>query len=225
MQNIIFLVVGLLQLTIAIIGTRNVIKRFSWYAVLVLIVVYGLAYDNLAIASGAVFSVSETTRLLNVPRYVIHALFTPGMMIAAWGILRWKGVKWASNRVWHSLLCILATALILLGSYVDILNLTLVPNEANGVVRYVNDFHLFRGPPIPAVLTIIVLLVLGGVVWRKFKWPWMFMGALLMFLGAASPVILLQNLGEVAIAGGLTASIIWANGGFSARSVPIAQPS
>jgi len=225
MQNIIFLVVGLIQLIIAFIGTRNVLKHFSWYAVLVLIVVYGLAYDNLSIASGAVFGVSETTRLLNVPRYVIHALFTPGMMIAAWGILRWKGVKWAGNRLWHSLVCGLATALILLGSYVDILNLTLVPNETNGVVRYVNDFHLFRGPPIPAVLTIIVVLVLGGVVWRKFKWPWMFVGALLMFFGAAAPVILLQNIGEIAIAAGLVTTIIWANGGLSARPAPVAQPS
>jgi hypothetical protein len=225
MQNIVFFIVGCIQLTIAIIGTRDIRKHFSWYAVCVLIVVYGLAYDNFALASGALFGVSDLTRTLNTPRYIIHGLFTPTMMIAAWGVLRWKGVSWAANRVWHSLLCLLATAMILLGSYVDILNLTLAPSQENGVVRYVNEFHLFKGPPIPAVLTIVVVLILGGIVWRKFKWPWMFVGALLMFFGAASPILIFQNLGEIAIAASLVATIIWANGGFAMRAKTVAPAS
>ena len=53
MQNIIFIIVGFIQLGIAIYGTMQVRRHFNWYALLVLIVVYGLAYDNFVI--GMVF--------------------------------------------------------------------------------------------------------------------------------------------------------------------------
>lgn len=209
MGNIIFTLIGLIQLGLAVVGTRDVTRRFSWYALLVLLVVYGLAYDNLAIAAGSVLGEGDLTRLLNAPRYYIHALFTPAMMIAAFGALRLAGVGWAQSRVWHTVVCVLATGLILLGGYVDILNLALVPQMEDGVLRYVNDFHLFKGPPIPAVATIVVVLVFGGVLWRKQKWPWLFVGALLMFFAAAQTRLpIVANLGEIAFAGGLVATMI-----------------
>lgn len=214
MLNVVFLVLGILQFIVASIGTRDVRRNFSWYAVLVLIVVFGLAYDNVAIAAGVFLGEGDLLKALNAPRYWVHALFTPAMMIAAFGALRLVDVGWAQSRLWHVVVCGLATVLILLGSYIDILNLTLVPETENGVLRYVNDFHLFKGPPIPAVMTIVVVLIFGAVLWRKIKWPWLFLGSLLMFLAAAAtgfPII--QNVGEVAFAAGLVSTMIRVHGG------------
>jgi hypothetical protein len=214
MLNIIFLIVGVIQLAIAIVGTRDVRKYFSWYAVLILIVVYGLAYDNLAIAAGATLGEGDLTKTLNWPRYAIHTLFTPTMMIAAFGIARRAGVRWAQGRAAHTTVCVVATAMILLGSYVDILNLHLVPQSADGVLRYVNDFEFMKGPPIPAVLTISVVLVFGGFLWRQIKWPWLFVGAVVMFISAGFmrfPIA--QNLGEIAFAAGLVFTMIKVSGG------------
>lgn len=209
MLNFIFILVGLIQLAIAIVGTRAYLKYRSWYTLLVLIVVYGLAYDNLAIGAGAFLGAGALTQALNWPRYAIHALFTPTMMIAAFGALRRVGIQWAQGRTVHLIVCVVATALILLGSYTDILNLHLVPQTADGVLRYVNDFEFIKGPPIPAVLTIIVVLVFGGFLWREIKWPWLFIGALLMFLGAgAMRIPLAQNFGELAFAGSLVSTMI-----------------
>jgi hypothetical protein len=207
--NFLFSFAGFLQLAIAIVGTRHYARRRSWYTLLVLAVIYGLAYDNFVIGGGALMGEGDLLQALNWPRYAIHALFTPTMMIAAFGALRGAGVPWAQGRAAHTVVCTLATALILLGSYVDIVNVHLVPQTANGVLRYVNDFEFIKGPPIPAVVTIMAVLVFGGFLWRQIKWPWLFVGALLMFLGAgAMRIPLAQNLGEIAFAAGLVSTMI-----------------
>ena len=206
MQNTFFIIVGLIQLGIAIYGTRKVSKNFTWYALLVLIVVYGLAYDNLSIAMGAFLGEGGLTKALNAPRYWIHALFTPTMMIACFGALRMLGSKFAQSKTWHIIICALATALIAFGSYVDILNLTLEPIHNAGVLRYVNTFEFMKGPPIPAVLTILIVIIFGVMAWRGFSFKPLFIGSLIMFLmaGAAPTMPIAQNIGEIAFATGLT---------------------
>jgi len=203
MQNSLFLIVGIIQLGIAIYGMRYA-KR-NWYAVLVLIVVYGLAYDNLAIAMGAFIGEGALTKFLNMPRYWVHALFTPTMMIASFGALRMMGSKFAQSKTWHIIICVLTTALVALGSYVDIINLTLEPQSRAGVLKYVNTFEFMKGPPIPAVLTIIVVLIFGVMAWRGFNFKALFIGSIIMFLmaGAAPTMPLAQNIGEIAFATGL----------------------
>lgn len=209
MQNIIFIIVGLIQLGIAIYGTREVRKHFSWYAVLVLIVVYGLAYDNISIALGAYIGEGSLTKALNAPRFWVHALFTPAMIIAAFGALRMTGSKFAQSKTWHTVICLIATALIALGSYIDIINLNLVLVQDGAVLKYVNDFEFLKGPPIPAVLTIIFVLVFGIIMWRNIKWPWLFVGALIMFIAAPmANMPLFQNIGEIAFATGLVTTQI-----------------
>lgn len=209
MQNTIFIIVGLIQLGIAIYGTREVQRHFNWYVLLVLIVVYGLAYDNIVIALGAVLGEGETLKALNMPRFWIHALFTPAMMIAAFGALRMTGSNFAQSKVWHVVICILATALIALGSYTDILNLDLVFSPENGVSKYSNAFEFMQGPPIPSVVTIIVVLVFGIIMWRNIGWKWLFIGSLLMFVAAPMASIpIFQNIGEIAFAAGLVTTQI-----------------
>jgi hypothetical protein len=211
MQPLYFFVVGLIQLSIGIYGTVQLRRHFSWYALLVLIIVYGLAYDNLALAMGGILPAGDALKALNVPRYIIHALFTPCMIISAFGALRMTGSKFAQSKMWHTVICVVALLLILLGSYIDIINLTLVPQTQDGMTRYVNQFHLFRGPPIPAVTTIIIVLIFGIVLWRNTKFPWLFIGSLIMLLTAgAVGNNLVQNLGEISFALGQTVTQIFA---------------
>jgi len=205
MQNTLFIVVGLIQLGIGIYGVREVRKFFNWYALLVLIVVFGLAYDNLAIAMGAFLGEGALTKFLNMPRYWIHALFTPSMMIASFGALRMMGSKFAQSKTWHIVICLLATVLVALGSYTDVINLALEPVTNGGVLKYVNTFVFMKGPPIPAVLTIIVVLVFGVMAWRGFGFKPLFIGSIIMFLmaGGAPTMPIAQNIGEIAFATGL----------------------
>lgn len=208
---VLFLIIALVQLGVALYGTAQLRRHFNWYALLVLIVVFGLAYDNFVLAAGGILPEGPLLKALNAVRFWVHALFTPMMMIAAFGALRLTGSKFGQSRTWHTLVCILATLLILLGGYTDILNLQLEPVTANGVTRYVNTYELMPGPPIPALLTILVVLFFGGVLWRNTRWPWLFVSALIMFITApliSSPVM--QNIGEIVFAAGLVATMIFA---------------
>ena len=209
MQSIIFLIVGLIQLSIAIYGTKQLRNHFNWYALLVLIVVYGLAYDNIVLASGALLGEGAILKTLNAPRFWIHALFTPAMIIAAFGALRMTGSKFGKSRTAHIIICVVTTALVVLGSYIDIIRLDLVYESENGIFKYINQFVLIPGPPIPAVMTIIFALVFGVMMWRNIKWPWLFVGSLLMFIAAPmASVPIFQNIGEVAFAAGLVTTQI-----------------
>ena len=209
MQSVIFLIVGLIQLSIAIYGTKQLRSHFNWYALLVLIVVYGLAYDNLVLASGVLLGEGGTLKALNAPRFWIHALFTPAMIIAAFGALRMTGSNFGKSRTAHIVICVVTTALIILGSYIDIINLDLVLEPENGILKYSNHFVLIPGPPIPSVLTILFALVFGVMMWRNIKWPWLFVGSLLMFIAAPmASVPIFQNIGEIAFAAGLVTTQI-----------------
>lgn len=210
MEIAIFIIVGFIQLGIAVMGTKYLRENFSLYFLLVVIVSYGLAYDNYVIASGAWLTEGAGLKALNAPRFWIHALFTPTMIIAAFGALRKSDVGWTQGRGAHIAVCSLATLMVLLGSYIDVLNLTLEPAIEDGSTRYVNGFEFIQGPPIPAVVTIIVVLVFGIFLWRKSKWPWLFVGALLMFVTApmlSLPVV--QNIGEIAFAAGMVSTMAY----------------
>lgn len=209
MQNIIFIIVGLIQLGIAIYGTKQTRSHFNWYALLVLTVVYGLAYDNVVLASGVFIGEGATLKALNAPRFWIHAMFTPAMIIAAFGALRMTGSNFGKSKTAHAVICVIATVLILLGSYTDIIKLNLVFEIKDSVHKYTNDFALIPGPPIPAVMTILFVLVFGVMMWRNIKWPWLFVGSLLMFIAAPmASVPIFQNIGEIAFAAGLVTTQI-----------------
>lgn len=197
---------GLVQLGLALYSTRLYRRQRSWYCFIALVVMYGLAYDNLAIAVGRWLGEGAWLKTLNLPRFVIHALITPLLTIYAFGVARRAGLGWAQSRLAHSLACLFATGLMVLGAYTDIVRLQLEPERFQDTLRYVNAAT--HGPPIPAILTIMVLMGIGLLVWRKTKWPWLFAGSLVMFVaaGAGARVVALANLGEVALSGSIAAT-------------------
>ncbi|NJN79853.1 MAG: hypothetical protein HC797_04930 [Anaerolineales bacterium] len=87
-----------------------------------LIVLFGLMYDNLMIAIGSFIGEGALLKNLNAGRFFIHALITPTMMIFGFGVLRKAGVKWAQGKMAHILICVFATLLIGLGVFQTSLN-------------------------------------------------------------------------------------------------------
>ena len=196
---------GLLQVVIAIIGVRHFLRHRNSYALLVVLVVASLAYDNFVLAAGGFLPEGDALRALSAPRFALHALFTPTMIIAGFGALRGLGVRFAQSRGWHTVICAFTSLLIAFGVYADILHQQLEARVAEGITRYSNEF--LQGPPIPAILTILAVLVLGVSAWRSAGWRWLFFGALVMFL--AAPLFsfpILQNIGEIAFTGSMVAT-------------------
>lgn len=169
------------------------------YVLLLLLVLGGLFYDTLIIGIGKFVGEGDLLKTLNAGRFYVHALLTPTMMIFGFGVLRKAGVKWAQSRTAHIILCVITTLLIGLGAYSDILQLDLQTKVVADVLRYTNEGGI-KGPPLPAILSIIFLIVAGISLWRNTGWMWLAIGAVVMFIAAGAgmgDMFYIGNLGEV----------------------------
>lgn len=176
-------------------------SRRSSYALLLLIVLAGLSYDVAVIFLGRFIGEGELLKTLNTGRFVIHGLATPAMIVFGFGVLRHAGVGWAQGRTAHVVICVFTTLLIALGVYSDVLALDLQSRTVMDILRYVNEGGM-KGPPIPAILTIIFLIIAGISLWRKTGWWWLAAGAIFMFIAAGAgmgEMFYISNLGEVVL--------------------------
>jgi hypothetical protein len=197
MMTLYYIVVAAIQIFLFITLFRLWRKSGSIYPIFPLIVIGGIIYDNLIIGFGAYIGEGELLKALNVPRFVIHAFFTPLIMIFAIGVARRCGVGFAQGKAAHTIVCLIATAMVALGVYHEVIQLTMQAKAEDGTLRYINT--ALQGPPIPAIATIIVVMILAIFVWVKTKKPWYFLGTLLMFVLApmASKFVWAGNLGEI----------------------------
>lgn len=168
-----------------------------------LIVLFGLIYDNAVLAGGAWIGHGEVLERLSVPRFFMHAFGTPLLMLSALGLVRRSGADWARRGVVAGGLVALTLAMIAVGVEADLLRLDLVAKEPAGVVSYGNAST--AGPPIAPVATIVVLIAAGMVVWRRNGGLWLLAGAVAQLVAAAigDTIVIAGNLGELALLAGL----------------------
>jgi hypothetical protein len=168
-----------------------------------LIVLFGLIYDNAVLAGGAWIGHGELLERLSVPRFFMHAFGTPLLMLSALGLVRRSGTRWAQSGVVVGGVAVLTLLMIAVGAEADLLRLTLVAKESAGVVSYGNASSL--GPPIAPIVTIIVLIAAGVIVWRHKGEPWLLAGAVAQFVAAATgdAFVIAGNFGELALLAGL----------------------
>ncbi len=193
-------------------GARRLRDSWTSYALFIVGVTAALAFDNFVLGLGGFLEEGPVLEFLNGGRFWTHALLTPTMMVAALGMLRMTGVAFARTRSAFVVGGLFSGSLVLLGTWVDIVNLELEPVAEYGITRYVNAFELMPGPPIPALLTIIVVIVAGVILWRRSAFAWLALGGLTMFGTAAAGGLLVGNTGEVVFAASLMAGMVFATG-------------
>lgn len=151
------------------------------------VVGFALTYDNAVIAAGSAIGEGDLLLALNAGRFWVHALVTPLMIWAGLAIVNWV----------RPIAFIVIGILIAVGVYIDIVTLELVPQTEHGVLRYVNDAA--AGPPIPAIVTILILIACGVVLFRRTRIVWLLLGAVVMFVAAGAGVLWLGNFGEAVL--------------------------
>jgi hypothetical protein len=181
---------------------------FGW--MILALIALGLVYDNAVLALGGLIGFGPALEALSGLRFLLHALLTPLLCLYAVELLPRAEVRQAVVLRARYAAGALTLALISFGLMVEYLALRLAPARLNGVTRYMAvDRH---GPPIPAIAATLVLIGVGGVLWRRAGWPWLALGALVMFGGSAaaasaSPVI--ASAMEVVLLASLVATERW----------------
>lgn len=158
-------------------------KKWTLSSVIFLVVV-ALIYDNAIYALGTVIGEGSFLKNLNLLRFWFHAFITPTLILFSIASMREVGIKWAQQS-WVLLLSVLYTIAAIIVEYRTELNgLVLQASQEYGALSY-SSVEEASGPPIMILMVLLALLVAGIILWWKAKWPWMFIGTVIMTIGSA----------------------------------------
>jgi hypothetical protein len=178
-------------------------RQPDWAFTLLILVILALIWDNTVIAIGSTIGEGETLRNLSIPRYVTHGLLVPLLIMVGVGLGRRHGVRTLAGRTAPAAFGALTVALIVAGVRLDIIGLDLQPTHYAGTLRYTNAAS--HGAPIPAVVTILVLIGIGVTLQIRSRQPWLLAGSVAMFVAAALGALAFWcgNVGELLLITGL----------------------
>lgn len=170
-------------------GVLLLVRRPRASTAIVLLVTFGVFYDNLVLAIGALLGEAigpgDALLALSVPRFVLHQLVLPWLIYAAWDLGRQAGHGWAARRWARPAAIVLSAVVMLAGIATRLAGLQLEPEVADGVLRYVAVGTV--GPPIVSIVSIGFVALAGIVFWRRDRWPWIVIAAVAVFVAEAFP--------------------------------------
>lgn len=156
---------------------------------IVLLVTFGVFYDNLVLALSAVFGdlvePGDALLALSIPRFVLHQLVLPWLIYAAWDMAHQAGHGWAARRWSRPMAIVVSVIVMAAGIATRLVGLQLEPEVADGVLRYVAVGT--AGPPIVSIVSIGFVGLAGLVFWSRDRWPWIFLAAVAVFVAEAFP--------------------------------------
>lgn len=147
-----------------------------------LLVIFGLVYDNLIIALGRFIGEGNVLESLSYVRFWLHALFTPTLILFAWSIYFRTGLPWAKKMYWKVLAYLMTIGLIFYELFASVKGLKLEPIWKNGVLTYESAGQ--PGSPYMVIIITLVLGIIGLLLMKKFRFFWLLIGTLIMISGS-----------------------------------------
>ena len=208
MELILYWLSAIVLLAFAVWISSLLARTGSMAAAFTLIVTLGLVYDNGVIAAGNLIGTGPLLEALNWPRYVIHAFATPLLVMVSLDLARRFGLRWAGQSGWRIAFWAFTVLLIGYGVVFELLPLSLVAENNDGIVSYGPAGG--AGFPLPAIATMVPLIFIGIILWVKRGWAWLAVGSVLAVVGfGVAPALdftVLGQIAEVALIGGITLS-------------------
>lgn len=200
-MNVLFALIAVALVAVAVWLLR---QRRDLPAILLAVVALAVAYDDAIIAVGATIGAGDPLFVLNVGRYALHVLLTPMLVVVAALLLQSGGVQFVGERTaWF-----VYAALVVLGIAITFVGFDLVLQNADGVVRYVEPHPV---PPLPAILTVFVLIA-AGIRWaRAGGSKALLVAAIVMTIVSAMPQPTPpwpSNLGELVLLAGMAIAAV-----------------
>lgn len=159
---------------------------FSSLLNVLLIVTFGLVYDNIVLASGTLIGEGRFLKGLNQLRFWFHALFTPLLILFSWAAARETGIQWLQGQGGFIFSLLFTAAMIAAELLQNTIGIKLKPESKYGVFSY--EAAASHGPPIMIIGVTAALLAAGIILWWKLKWSWMAIGVILMGIGSTVPI-------------------------------------
>ena len=147
-----------------------------WFLRLML---FGMAYDNLALALGNLGVGALWYEAISYPRFLLHALILPLLVPFALSAMRVCAIPIARRR-WFAIGCWLLAAIAwCYGLWQDVGGLELRAETALGHARLTSASDI---PPLATIAVNLAVLALSFVIWRRAGWSLFFLGCLFILL-------------------------------------------
>lgn len=192
MDSLIFLAYGVAYLALLIWAAKLGHNR-GWMraAMLSVPVIAALAYDNLVLGAGTWIGEGSTLKSLNEGRFWL-TVFTPFLFVWAVDAIRRTRLNplraaWVMPLTW-----LIAAALIVTTYFREIRGLVLKLRDEYGALSYFSAEGAGGFPLVPIIVS-LVLLIAGGLIWKRQGWPWLFLSSLLMTVVSAVNIPIPSN--------------------------------
>lgn len=156
-------------------------KEIRNLANVLLLVIFGLIYDNLIIASGRFIGEGDLLEKLSYARFWLHALFTPTLVLFAWCICFNLSMRWAKKTFWKVAFTTITLALTLYELFTSIIRLELRLKKEYDVLSYGS---VEQSSPVMVILVTVALIIVGIILLKKFHFPWLLIGTTIMIAGS-----------------------------------------
>lgn len=198
MYTVVYFLIGSVNLALLIYALRAWRRTGSLTVFLIILPMAFLWYDNYVIAAGAALGEGPLLKALSFVRFASHYLLLP-----LWFIVIARLMRAADYRLGRAGWLHAGAVLITFGfagwEIYEFLHLDLLPVCLGDTLRYSTFVgegqECYAGmagsggyvPLAGSFALILLLLILGGALWRTHRWPWLFGGTLVMFVFAGIP--------------------------------------
>ncbi len=179
---------------------RTGIRNRDRVVYLTLLMVIALPYDTGIVMLGSTIGEGDLLLTLSAPRLNWFYLTAPALPLIAIGIARRAGFGWAEANWLLYVFGAVALGFIVFDAARIFQIPTLYPACFEDVLRYVSSVNpdqacspgqagidVGRSPPWSGFAGILVMLVVGGLLWWKQRWPWLCVGILAGFVVLSLP--------------------------------------
>lgn len=176
--SIVFAGLALLHL-LFFVYSRVALRTDSWRQLFLSLLLFGLVYDNLALALGNIVVGTGMFQIISLPRFIFHATILPFLTLFSLSTMQAAGVPASRNAVTVGIAFVFTVLGLSYGIFHDVAALQLGPVENYGHWRMTN---LSGQPPFATIATNIVAIIMGALVWKARGPYWLFAGAALAFV-------------------------------------------
>ncbi|NWF62055.1 MAG: hypothetical protein HXY43_23065 [Fischerella sp.] len=143
------------------------------------------SYDNFVLLVGSLLGEGKLLESLSMLRFLAHYIVVPLFIVIVVELAHRAGADWAGSRFVRVLGWVLAIGLGIYDVATQFVGLELVPETFAGMLRYVAAQP--NQLPIITILVNLFVMIIGIGIWRRLKWSWLFVGALVSLIGNAIP--------------------------------------
>ena len=212
-----------------LIWALNICKKFPTPAVILSTVPLSLLwFDNITVSLGSTLGDGQPLLALNFVRFMGHYVLLPATIIAIGSMARLAEFKIARSKWFIGAFCVVATYFSIHDLYL-FSQASFYPSCFADTFRYTThiaeytacsaDADIgagFKIMPWPAMTLSIMTLILGGFLWWRRGWKWLFIGAAaalpLFAIPYASTGGIFGNVGEPIICGAIVVTAAWLSG-------------